>query len=108
MTQDMITFSHQLYLLGVPALGIFERKGTPREAGDDVQDQASPYNVALLGLGRFGTALGMRLQEKGAHILGVDFNPAAVRRFDCHAGLRFLQYRRGIVFQRLSGRGRMQ
>jgi len=76
----MITYSHQLYSLCEPALGVFERHGTPREpdeAGKYVQQR---YDFVLFGLGRFGTAIGVRLQRAGARVLGVDFNPAAVRR----------------------------
>ncbi|WP_277021860.1 MULTISPECIES: cation:proton antiporter [Paracoccus] len=71
----MITFSHHLYALCEPLLGVFERRGTPREAtrGDD--RRAPAVDVVILGLGRFGTALGMRLQRRGLSVLGVDFNP---------------------------------
>ncbi|MCG6112714.1 MAG: cation:proton antiporter [Paracoccus sp.] len=83
----MITFSHHLYALCEPLLGVFERRGTPREAtrGDD--RPAPAVDVVILGLGRFGTALGMRLQRRGLSVLGVDFNPQAVRRWQ-DLGLR--------------------
>jgi Trk K+ transport system NAD-binding subunit len=37
--------------------------------------------VIVFGLGRFGTAIGMRLARRGVRVLGVDFNPLAVRRW---------------------------
>jgi Trk K+ transport system NAD-binding subunit len=37
--------------------------------------------VIVFGLGRFGTAIGMRLARRGVTVLGVDFNPHAVRRW---------------------------
>jgi len=76
----MITYSHQLYTVFEPILGILERKGTPREAsgGDHEIHQC---DVVIFGLGRFGTAIGMRLKNKGIRVLGVDFNPIAVRRW---------------------------
>ena len=37
--------------------------------------------MIIFGLGRFGTAIGMRLQKRGIRVLGVDFNPLAVRRW---------------------------
>jgi Kef-type K+ transport system membrane component KefB len=77
----MITYSHQLYAVFEPVLGIFERRGTPREpleAGDHRDDG---YKVIVFGLGRFGTAIGMRLHKRGIRVLGVDFNPLAVRRW---------------------------
>lgn len=77
----MITYSHRLYALFEPLLGIFERKGTPREPSEAGAHPASGYKVILFGLGRFGTAIGLRLQKRGIRVLGVDFNPQAVRRW---------------------------
>jgi len=77
----MITYSHQLYAVFEPLLGMFERKGTPREPFDAGTHQASAYRVIIFGLGRFGTAIGLRLKKRGIRVLGVDFNPQAVRRW---------------------------
>ena len=35
----------------------------------------------IFGLGRFGTAIGLRLHRRGIRVLGVDFNPMAIRRW---------------------------
>ncbi|MDF1710243.1 MAG: cation:proton antiporter [Paracoccaceae bacterium] len=77
----MITFSHKLYALFEPFLGVFERKGTPREPTDFVAADDNDDKVIVFGLGRFGTAIGLRLQKRGIRVLGVDFNPLAVRRW---------------------------
>ncbi|WP_372612354.1 cation:proton antiporter [Aquicoccus sp.] len=77
----MITYSHWLYALFEPMLGIFERKGTPREPSEAGAHQHDTFKVIIFGLGRFGTAIGMRLQKRGIPVLGVDFNPQAVRRW---------------------------
>ncbi|MES2542551.1 MAG: NAD-binding protein, partial [Pseudomonadota bacterium] len=77
----MITYSHQLYALFEPLLGIFERKNTPRERSDMGAHAASTYRIIIFGLGRFGTAIGLRLHKRGIRVLGVDFNPQAVRRW---------------------------
>ncbi|MFM7656872.1 MAG: cation:proton antiporter [Paracoccaceae bacterium] len=77
----MITFSHHLYALFEPLLGVFERKNTPREPNEAGTHKAHSYPVILFGLGRFGTAIGMRLQRRGIPVLGVDFNPMAVSRW---------------------------
>jgi len=77
----MITYSHQLYAVFEPLLGIFERKGTPREPSDASTHQARGYQLIIFGLGRFGTAIGLRLKKRGIRVLGVDFNPQAVRRW---------------------------
>ncbi|WP_246020463.1 cation:proton antiporter [Aliigemmobacter aestuarii] len=77
----MITFSHHLYALFEPWLGIFERKGTPREPSEAGSHTISSFQVIIFGLGRFGTAIGIRLRKRGVRVLGVDFNPLAVRRW---------------------------
>jgi len=77
----MITWSHKLYSLFEPLLGIFERKGTPREPSEAGTHKDEPYQVILFGLGRFGTAVGLRLKKRGVRVLGVDFNPRAVARW---------------------------
>lgn len=78
----MITYSHQLYAVFEPILGVLERKGTPREPGaGGRQHEIYRCDVLIFGLGRFGTAIGMRLKTKGISVLGIDFNPIAVRRW---------------------------
>ncbi|MAM11637.1 MAG: sodium:proton exchanger [Rhizobiaceae bacterium] len=77
----MITYSHRLYPVFEPVLGIFERRGTPREPSETGAHHEDGYTVIVFGLGRFGTAIGMRLQKRGIRVLGIDFNPLAVRRW---------------------------
>jgi Kef-type K+ transport system membrane component KefB len=77
----MITYSHELYALVEGWLGPFERRGTPREPAEAAAHAARGYRVIIFGLGRFGTAIGLRLQRQGVRVLGVDFNPLAVRRW---------------------------
>lgn len=77
----MITYSHQLYAVFERFLGVFERKGTPREPSEAGAHRHDGHTVIIFGLGRFGTAIGMRLQKRGIKVLGVDFNPDAIRRW---------------------------
>ena len=77
----MITWSHHLYAVCEPFLDLFERKGTPREPPEAGAHQGHVFKVVLFGLGRFGTAIGMRLKKRGIAVLGVDFNPQAVGRW---------------------------
>ncbi|SNX71049.1 transporter (CPA2 family) [Cereibacter ovatus] len=77
----MITWSHRLYALCEPVLGVFERRGTPREPHEAEAHGGRSFPVILFGLGRFGTAIGLRLKKRGLRVLGVDFNPLAVRRW---------------------------
>ncbi|MEX0707694.1 MAG: cation:proton antiporter [Woeseia sp.] len=77
----MITYSHRLYAICEPLLGIFERKGTPREPSEASAHHDDSYKMIIFGLGRFGTAIGLRLQKRSFRVLGVDFNPLAVQRW---------------------------
>jgi len=77
----MITYSHQLYTWLEPLLRPFERRGAPREAAETKMAVAEGYNVLLFGLGRFGGAIAQRLAARGQEVLGIDFNPAVVRRW---------------------------
>ncbi|MBR2656019.1 MAG: cation:proton antiporter [Loktanella sp.] len=77
----MITYSHQLYAVFEPYLGVFERKNPYRDQQGDSASKNTHYQVIIFGLGRFGTAIGLRLKRRGINVLGVDFNPTAVRRW---------------------------
>jgi Kef-type K+ transport system membrane component KefB len=77
----MITYSHQLYAWCEPLLVVFERKGTPREPNEAGEHRGNTYTVIVFGLGRFGTAIGIRLKKRGIRVLGVDFNPLAIKRW---------------------------
>jgi len=77
----MITYSHQLYAVFEPLLGVFERRGTPREPCEAEAHGASSFKVIVFGLGRYGTAIGLRLRKRGIRVLGIDFNPQAVKRW---------------------------
>ena len=76
----MITYSHQLYALCEPLLGVFGGKGA-REAADESAAVSEPHDIILFGLGRYGGAIGRRLAAKGYRVLGIDFSPTAVRRW---------------------------
>ncbi|WP_158972685.1 cation:proton antiporter [Paraglaciecola sp. L3A3] len=86
----MITYSHQLYSIFAPVLGLFERTGAPREKASD-EHSDDHYPVIIFGLGRLGTAIAMQLKEKGIKVLGIDFNPSAIKHWnylglDCEYG----------------------
>ncbi|QIB67049.1 cation:proton antiporter [Kineobactrum salinum] len=83
----MITWSHVLYRLLEPVLGLFERSNPAREENIDEQglDRAR-HDVILFGLGRYGRALAHFLAQQDLRILAVDFNPEAVRRWRAAGG----------------------
>ena len=74
----MITYSHQLYDRVEPMLGVFERRGAG-SMDDAWREDAIPRDAIVFGLGRYGLAIAQELQNAGRRVLGVDFNPAAVR-----------------------------
>lgn len=75
----MITWSHKLYELFEPFLGVFERRSAFREA-EDANDPALTrnYDFVIFGLGRYGCRIGHGLKEKGFRVLGIDFDPEAL------------------------------
>ena len=79
----MITFSHQIYKVFEPVLGIFERRRTGAEPNNG-PEAAQPHDVILFGLGRYGLGIASALRESGKNILGVDFSPDAVRNARRH------------------------
>jgi voltage-gated potassium channel Kch len=79
----MITYSHSLYRVMEPVIRPFDRRGqAPREA--EAQASAAGYDVVVFGLGRYGFALAANLESEGQRVLGVDFDPEAVRHARAH------------------------
>ena len=76
----MITYSGQLYDRFGQYLSIFERETPWREPESEFQHSGQNVDVVIFGMGRFGTAIGLRLQKRGRSVLGIDFNPRAVQR----------------------------
>lgn len=83
----MILYSHPLYDLLHPWLGIFERRHPHRELAVEQhrQPEARP-RVIIFGLGRYGERLMAQLVKNGVAVMGVDFDPETVRRLR-HRGL---------------------
>ena len=74
----MITYSHQLYARVAPYLGMFERKAAGAME-DDAPATKNTCDVVVFGLGRYGLGIAQELRDAGLRVLGVDFNPVAVR-----------------------------
>ncbi len=77
----MILYSHWLYDWLAPVLKPFERAVPVREIAQDPPEPMDRYDAVVFGLGRYGGAIIQLLKRQGMHVLGVDFNPAAVRRW---------------------------
>ena len=74
----MITYSHWIYDRLEPLLGVFERRASA-DLREDAPQNATPHDVILFGLGRYGLGIGAALKEGGLRVLGVAFGPQAVR-----------------------------
>ena len=77
----MITYSQNIYPIFEPFLAVFERKIPWREQEAHTPLDDDKYDTILFGLGRYGTSLAKRLHANGERILGVDFDPSAVKRW---------------------------
>eukprot|EP00820_Chromera_velia_P001635 Cvel_2879.t1-p1 / transcript=Cvel_2879.t1 / gene=Cvel_2879 / organism=Chromera_velia_CCMP2878 / gene_product=K( ) efflux antiporter 5, putative / transcript_product=K( ) efflux antiporter 5, putative / location=Cvel_scaffold113:127129-128754(-) / protein_length=542 / sequence_SO=supercontig / SO=protein_coding / is_pseudo=false len=75
----MITWSHQLYGMVEPLLAPFERTGAGGEE-DGWRPRAGNADAIVFGLGRYGLTIAEELGEAGLTVLGVDFDPDAVRQ----------------------------
>ncbi len=77
----MITYSHHLAAWVDKPLRVFERGHPWREAAaaGEAAERSSDADVVIFGIGRFGSAIAQRLRDKGLKVLGVDFDPEAVR-----------------------------
>ncbi|MFZ5875620.1 MAG: cation:proton antiporter [Nitrospirota bacterium] len=76
----MILYSHVLYERLAPWLGVFERRMAHREAALDSPNRTPQVDVIVFGLGRYGSRIVAGLRQRGAAVLGVDFDPEAVAR----------------------------
>jgi len=74
----MITYSHQLFGVFGPVLGVFERR-RPDAEDAGTTEAARAHDVIVFGLGRYGLGIASALRDGGKRILGVDFSPDAVR-----------------------------
>jgi Kef-type K+ transport system membrane component KefB len=76
----LILYSHSLYELLAPWLGIFERARPYRELTVEAQSLTTDQpDVIVFGMGRYGGRLALGLREAGIQVLGVDFDPEVVR-----------------------------
>ncbi len=77
----MITYSHELYRLCEPLLGVFERRIPSREHEVILNAPNAKVDVILFGLGRYGSAMAANLKRQGYTLLAIDFNPDVVQHW---------------------------
>lgn len=73
----MIIYSHALFAMLSPVLGIFERDVYVEEEKQVRQD--ARFDIILFGLGRFGSNIALELKKHGYKVLAVDFDPKLIR-----------------------------
>lgn len=77
-SSSIITYSHQLYAWLEPTLDRLRgRSGSETDMVPARKTEAA--DVIVIGLGRYGYAVAKALQQSGKSVLGIDFNPVAVR-----------------------------
>lgn len=78
----MILYSHPLFDLLAPWLGVFERREAFREseAVSAAAEASAMPEAIVVGLGRYGGTLAQALRQHGISPLGVDFDPVSVQR----------------------------
>ncbi|MEN6575849.1 MAG: cation:proton antiporter [Phycisphaerales bacterium] len=77
----MILYSQNLYQFLARPLKIFERKNPYRETSSDTAVETTVADVILVGLGNYGSGLAERLLERKMKIIGVDFDPQALQKW---------------------------
>ncbi len=79
----MILYSRQLYDRLSPYLQIFERKIPHKEQAEDTEaSTAQRADIIMYGLGRYGTNITQHLIAQGRTVLGIDFDPQAVKNWN--------------------------
>lgn len=79
----LITHSQSIYEHVSPYLGIFERKTAIREdSHDEAIRDLETADILVFGLGSYGTGIAEQFESRGRRVLGVDFDPQAVRRWN--------------------------
>lgn len=79
----MIIYSHQLYDWLARYLAIFERQVPHKEQAEDAEASiAEQADIIMFGLGRYGTGVARQLLSQGRTVLGVDFDPQAIKQWN--------------------------
>lgn len=74
----MILYSHQIFEFLSPVLDVFQRSKNYTEM-EDFEKNLKPYDVVIIGLGRFGNRLSDMIDKyPEINYLGVDFDPRII------------------------------
>lgn len=76
----LISRSNYVYEKVSPYLGVFERKGLSHKNAELLNTKwQKPFDVILFGIGRYGRLIAKELTDRNWSVLGVDFDPQAVK-----------------------------
>ncbi len=75
----LIIYSHPLYDRFGHLLKPFER--SVKHPEDEAGDLPTTVDIVIFGIGRYGSAISAGLRERGDRVLGIDFDPEAVRHW---------------------------
>ncbi|MHB9109510.1 MAG: cation:proton antiporter domain-containing protein [Armatimonadota bacterium] len=88
ISTHLIMNAQWLYERCARFLHVFERRMDHHEDANYAALHAVPEDaVILIGLGSYGSNIGMHLVNRGRHVLGVDFNPQAVNAWNAQGGI---------------------
>ncbi len=76
----LMLFQDQLFGLLEKPLGIFERKMPKYDEELSDSHKRGSYDVLIFGMGRFGCAMATEFKKQNARVLGIDFDPEAIRQ----------------------------
>jgi Kef-type K+ transport system membrane component KefB/uncharacterized UPF0146 family protein len=79
----LIIYSHPIYDRISGLLDVFERR-VPHRERDETEAAASHPELVIFGLGRYGSRIAEALRDRGARVLGVDFDPQVVAQAGQH------------------------
>lgn len=78
----LILYSQQIYERASPYLDVFERKRKRREDSPEVAvSDVDTGATMIIGMGSYGFGIAEQFQSKGRRVIGVDFDPLAVRQW---------------------------
>lgn len=80
----LILYSNNIYEWLSPYLGIFERKISHKEQSQDAERDSA--DILIFGLGRYGSAIARDLMKTGRSVVGIDFDPRAVKKWNDQGG----------------------
>ncbi|AMO55022.1 sodium:proton exchanger [Endozoicomonas montiporae] len=74
----MMLYSQPLFERLSPYLSWFEKNVAGRETASDDDE---PFDMIMIGIGRFGAVLAENLQQEGKRVLAIDYDPRTVEQY---------------------------